>query len=97
MSTAAAFATADLPPAAPCNRIVKLVARVAELADAADSKSADESRVGSIPTLGAIIRGELGGREVGWVGLQKPHGFALCLEPVFPIPWRRPMSWLKIN
>ena len=32
-------------------------ARVAELADAADSKSADESRVGSNPTSGTYLGG----------------------------------------
>lgn len=33
------------------------LARVAELADAADSKSADESRVGSNPTSGTYLGG----------------------------------------
>ena len=56
--------TDDLPPAFACHRISSPFARVAELADAADSKSADESRVGSIPTLGTFARGRLG--VLGW-------------------------------
>ena len=37
-------------------------ARMAELADAVDSKSTDESLVGSTPTPGTILRDQFGGR-----------------------------------
>ena len=45
-------------------------ARMAELADAVDSKSTDESLVGSTPTPGTILRDQFGGRAGQKMGVK---------------------------
>ncbi len=53
----------------------RLVARVAELADAVDSKSTDESLVGSTPTPGTSLRRHGSGKKTA---APKPAFSGLC-------------------